>query len=223
MSLAGTTNPNVIVLGGGRDTAFADSGNYFMGITPTPGTGIISGGSVQAFTETTPYMVLFNGNVGGGPNIYPMFLRTHCTVVAATAGVAVFWTFTLDTGNRLSSGGTALTISNTNMGSALASQATVTVGAITATAASGSRRVVDHVKVKDTVIGVVHDTILFTWGSTSGVSTSSVAGNTTTPTYTAAGLAPCVIAPGQSMVVVRWAPTQTTGETNEFQFGYVEK
>ena len=223
MSLAGTTNPNVIVLGGGRDTAFADAGNYFFAMTPTPGTGIISGGSVQAFTETTPYLVLYNGNVGGGPNIYPMFMRTHVTVVGATAGVALFYTFTLDTGNRYTSGGTALTIANTNMANANSSLATINVGAITASAASGSRRVVEHVKVKDTVVPVVHDTIVFTWGSPSGTPTSSVAGNSTTPTYTSVSLCPMVIGPGQSMVVVRWGASNTTGETNEFQLGFIEK
>ena len=41
MSLAGTTNPNVIVLGGGRDTAFADAGNYFFA-TETPGDNTVT-------------------------------------------------------------------------------------------------------------------------------------------------------------------------------------
>ena len=223
MSLAGSTNPIVSVLAGGRDMALADSGNYFMAITPTPGTGIITGSSVQAFTETTPYMTVYNGNVGGGPSIYPVFLRTHLTVVGATASLAEYWTFTLDTGNRYTSGGTALTINNTNMSNANASLASIFVGAITASAASGSRRVVDHVVGKDTVIEVVHDRNVFNWGGNNAVSPSSTASNTTTPTYAAYNLAPMVIGPGQSMVIVRWAASQTTGSTNEFQFSYIEK
>src|ERR1700674_2202627 len=129
----------------GRDTQMADSGGVYVAITPTPGTGIIGGGSVQAFTETTPIFVLYNS---GSLNIYPLALRMHTTVIGATASVAQFWTNTLDSGNRLSSGGTGLTISNTNMTSNNKSAAIITVGAITATAATGARRVVGHTASK---------------------------------------------------------------------------
>src|ERR1700676_1835261 len=122
MAFASTTNPVVSVLGGGRDTQAADLGNYFVAITPTPGTGIVGTASVQAFTETTPVFICANT---GLLNIYPMSLRTHLTVVGATASVAENMTFTIDNGNRFSSisVGVALVISNLNMGSSTASGA----------------------------------------------------------------------------------------------------
>lgn len=222
MSFAASTNPVVSTLAGGRDTELADLGNYFVAFTPTPGTGIIGTGSVQAFTETTPCFVLYNS---GSLNIYPMMLRTHLTVVGATASIAENMTFTLDTGNRFSSisVGVALTVSNLNMTSTTASGAVIYAGGVVATAASGSRRIVGHVQKKHTVIEVVHDTTVYQWGGTNAVSYSSVAGNTTTPTYSAHCLPPCVVGPGQSLVIVEWAAAQTTGSTNEYLFSYVEK
>src|SRR5437868_5528193 len=113
MSFASTTNPVVSVLGGSRETQAADLGNFFVGVSPTVGTGNIGTASVQAFTETTPILILYNS---GTLNIYPTQWRLHCTVVGATAAtIATMFTFTLDTGNRLSSAGTLLTLSNTNM------------------------------------------------------------------------------------------------------------
>ena len=221
MSFASTTNPVVSPLAGGRDTQLADQGQYFVGITPTPGTGIITGASVQAFTETTPYLVMYNSS--STVSIYPMFLRTHLTVVGATASIAENWTFTLDTGNRLTSGGTALTVANTNMNSAILTAAIVTVGAITATAATAARRIISNCVGKDTVIEVVHDTIAFNFGGGYQAAAHSTASNTTTPSYATFNLGPVVIGPNQSLVIVRWAASQTTGSTNEFEFGWSEK
>ena len=220
MSFASTTHPIVSPLAGGRDTELGDLGFYFVSVTPTPGTGIIGGASVQAFTETTPIFVLYNG---GTANIYPMYLKTHLTVVGATASVAENWTFTLDDGNRYSSGGTALVTSNVNSGSSTASAAVITVGAVTATAATAGRRIVAHCAAKHTVIEVVHDTINLNFGGGYQPHMSSIAANTTTPTYANFNLGPLVVAPGDSLVIVRWAASQTTGSTNEFEFGFVEK
>ncbi len=222
MSFAASTNPVVSTLAGGRDTQAADQGNYFVAITPTPGTGIVGTASVQAFTETTPVFICTNT---GLLNIYPMSLRTHLTVVGATASVAENMTFTLDNGNRFSSisVGVALTINNLNMASTTGSGALCWGGGVIATAATGARRVVAHVQKKHTVIEVVHDTTTYMWGGTNAVSFSSIAANTTTPTYSAHNLPPIVIGPGQSLVVVEWAAAQTTGSTNEYMFSFIEK
>jgi len=178
---------------------------------------------VQAFTETTPVFICYNPSTT--LSIYPMSLRTHLTVVGATASVAENMTFTIDNGNRFSaiSVGVALTINNLNGGSSTASGALIWAGGVTATAATAGKRVVAHVQQKHTVIEVVHDTAHYVWGGTNAVSYSSVAGNTTTPTYSAHNLPPCVIGPGQSMVVVEWAAAQTTGSTREWMFSYIEK
>jgi hypothetical protein len=175
---------------------------------------------VQAFTETTPYLVLYNS---GNLTIYPMYLRLHTTVVGATNSVAQNWTNTIDTGNRLTSGGTALTISNTNMVSQNKSAAIITVGAITASAASGVRRVVSHQAVKFVDVETVHDCLQFNWGGSQQCDPASLINNTTTISHTTVNYAPVVIGPNDSMVMVRWGASYTTGVTYEVEFGFVEK
>ena len=219
MSLTGSSTV-VTSLAGARDTAIADAGNFFVGLTPTPGTGIISNGSVQAFTETTPYFVLYNS---GSLNIYPCHMRLHTTVVGATNSAAQNWTNTIDVGNRVTSGGTALTIANTNMSSNVKSAAVITVGAITATAATGARRIVGHQAVKFVNIETVHDCIQFNWGGPEQVDPCSLINNTSTLSHTTVNFAPICIGPNQSMVLVRWGASYTTGVTYEVEFGWIEK
>lgn len=221
MSLQGST-PLVTPLAGGRDTAVADQGAFYVGITPTPGTGIIMGASVQAFTETTPFLVVYNA---GLLNIYPAFLRLHTTVAGATDSNACNWTNTLDTGNRLSAigSGTALTVSNTNMASANKSSSICSAGPITATAATSARRVVGHAQSKLAKVGVVHDCILFNWGGPSQQDRTALIDNTTTISHCCVNFAPIVIGPNQSMVLVAWGSGQTTGTTFEVEFGFMEK
>lgn len=221
MAFAASTNPVVASLAGGRDTELADLGNYYVGVSPTVGTGNIGTSTVVLFTETTPILTLYNS---GSLNIYPMQWNLHCTVVGATAPtIALMYTFTLDTGDRRSSAGTLLTISNTNMASSASSGAVIYTGAPVATAASGSRRVVAHVPMEGNSVNPVHHTHTFSWGQPGTLVPSVLIDNTTTLSHQAKSLPPMVIGPGQSLVVVRWSPAITTAPTYEHQFSFVEK
>src|SRR6266436_5883698 len=88
-----------------RDLALADSANYYVAVTPTPATGVVTG-NPTALVSTTPALVVFNG---GLLNVYLIYLKLSSTVVG---GGAAFhnYTHTVDQGNRFTSGGTALTI-----------------------------------------------------------------------------------------------------------------
>lgn len=220
MSLASSTQPVVSSIAGGREFGAADSGNYYVAVTGTPGTGLITTGSVQAFTATTPYIVVFNG---GTLNVYPTYLRLRQSVVGVTDSAATFLTNTLDQGNMVTSGGTALVKANTNSGSTLTSAAICTVGTITAPAATGSRRIVSHSMVRSLKIGVIHDTISINWGASTQSLTSALVNNSTTHSDTVINVAPIVITPGWSMVMIHWAASQTTGSTYEVEFGFIEK
>lgn len=220
MAFAATTNPVVASLTS-RDTEVADLGGYFVGVSPTIGTGNIGTASVQAFTETTPILIVYNS---GLLNIYPTQWRLHCTAVGVTAAtIATMFTFTLDTGNRLSSAGTLLTLANTNMTSALTSGAIISSGAPIATAATGARRVVSHCPMEGIGPNPVHHTHTFSWGSPGAVVPSTLIDNTTTLSHQVKNLPAMVIGPGQSMVVVRWSPAITTAPIYEHQFEYFEK
>lgn len=221
MSFAATTNPILSPLAGSRDTQLGDQGQFFVGLNPTPGTGIASNATVTAFTETTPILVLFNAS--NTVSIYPMFLRGHITAAGTGVSTAVNWTFTLDTGNRFTSGGTPLLVNNINQNSTNLTSAIANYGAVLATAATGARRIVAHTQVKHTVIEVIHDTYAFNFGGGYQSSTFPIAANSTTPTYANYSLAPIVIGPLQSLVVVRWGAAQANANSAEVEMGWVEK
>src|ERR1700674_1506549 len=94
----------------GRDLALADSANYYVAVTATPGTGQVTG-NPTSLVSTTPALVVFNG---GLLNVYLLYLKLGATVVG---GGAAFhnYTHSVDQGNRFTSGGAALTINNTNI------------------------------------------------------------------------------------------------------------
>src|ERR1700687_962559 len=108
----------------GRDIALADSANYYVAVTPTPGTGIVTG-NPTTLVSTTPALVVFNG---GLLNVYLLYLRISSTVVGGGAATKNF-THVVDQGNRFSSGGTQLTVNNTNIMSNTKSSVQATWGA----------------------------------------------------------------------------------------------
>lgn len=223
MSLTNPTNPVVATLAGARDTAVADAGGMFVGISPTPGTGIAGNAAgVATFVETTPYMVVYNS---GLLNIYPLHLRLHTTVIGVgNTTAAQNWTLTLDAGNRLTSGGTALTVNNLNMNSGLKSAAVITVGGtLIATAATSVRRVVGHQAVKSGAIETVHDCLQFNFGGAEQCDPASLINNAGSLSHTTVNFAPMVIGPNQSMLFYRWVTANTALPAYEVEFGFIEK
>lgn len=193
-----------------------DEGSYYVAITPTAGTGIIGHAAPTTFDETKPYITLYNG---GTNRIYPQFLTLHCTVVGV-AEVRTQFTVAADIGNRRSSGGTALVINNTNLDSSnTESNVQGWVGAITAAAATGSRRLLGHYPVRGT-IDVVEDQYHFVWGSAAGPSYSSRAA---TVSDIARFLPPMCIGPGHTLLIHQWAGSQSTGPTFEVVFGFIAR
>ena len=203
----------VLPIGSGRHGA-AEDGSYFSFITPTPGTGIVDG-VVTTFVETTPSIVIYNGN----PSKYLTmdFIRQTCTV-APVGGTRVRNTITIDNGNRYSSGGTALTINNTNMDSLNGVNGVVGYkGAITASAATAERRIVaDPIFRWGTImiVGDVYETVFGQQGPTPSH----------TPVATVAtfvkNVPPVVLGPGDSLVIVQWEASQSTAPTTAVEGGF---
>src|SRR5579859_6094362 len=193
MALAGSSNPVVSDVTA-RDTQAADSGNYYTALTPTPGTGIIGHAAPTTFDQTKAYILVYNA---GNLNIYPMYLRLHTTVVSAGDSTGpIFWTQVLDTGNRFSSGGTALTPNNCNYASLNASGAVITVGAVVCTSNTSKSRTMAHKTFRPGTVDVVHDQFIFLWGAPA-MGTPQLLPTTTASTY-AESFAPLVITPGSS-------------------------
>ena len=192
----------------------ADEGSYFMGLTPTPGTGVIGAASMTAFVTTTPIMVVYNGDTT--KRLYPQFLNLYETVVS-TSGARVQFTFYTDSANRYVSGGTALTISSTNSGGAANSTTAIHVGAVTASAAS-AQVLIDHVVFRGT-IDVVEDCYEFVFGGVGGGNAS--ASRVTTVQDFSRTLPPVCIMPGHSLCIYQWAASQANAPTYEYRFGFM--
>lgn len=198
-----------------KDWGAAAEGSYFVAVSPTAGTGIIGHAAPTTFDETKAYLLVYNGT---SRNLYPQFLRLHSTVVS-TAATRVQFTFTRDTGNLLSSGGTAATIASTNseFATPASSSVIITQGAVVCSAATSARALLGNFCLRGT-IDVVEDTYNFVWGAPDGQVSASRAA---TVMDIAQPVPPTVIGPGKCLKVHQWAGSQSTGPTFEMVFGFV--
>ncbi len=226
MSLIGTTPVVAPILN--RDVVAADQGNYYVALSPTPGTGIantVTAETTLAQAEVAPYISIYNGS--SNLNIYPLYIRLTCTAAQAVATVMRF-TITLDQGNRITTMPAAaglLTVNNVNMGSALRSQAQVMAGTgIVASAASSQRRIVGNQSFRNGgVINVVGDVYQFNFGSTEQIDPMSLVETGTAICNVTYGFSPLVIGPNQNFMLLQWAAGQTTAPAFEIEMGYLEK
>lgn len=203
----------------GKEWLSCAEGSYFVGMTPTPGTGVIGHAAPTTFDQTKAYIYLYNAATAN-VCIYPQFLQLHNTVVSV-GDTRVQFTIVIDSTNRYSSGGSNLTVSNTNMNSSTATIATTAkVGAaVLATNTAGSRTL-GNVVFRGT-IDVVEDTYEIVFGGLGGG--SSTGSRVATVLDASRTFAPICIGPGQGLAIHQWAGSQSTGPTFEAIFGWIER
>ena len=190
----------------------AQQGQYFVAVSPTPGTGIAGHAAPTTFDEEKPILMLYND---GNAPIYPQYLHLHCTA-ASTGGSRVQFTMTMDKGNRRTVGGTALTVNNTNAVATAIPGAVVYFGAVTASAATTYRRLLGNIVYRGT-IDVVEDDYIMIWGAPNAMSgsTSRVA----TVAEASRILPPVCLAPGYGLYLTQWAASQSGAPSFEVILG----
>ena len=201
-----------------RDLWSAAEGSRYVAVNPTAGTGILGHAAPTTFDETKPFLYIYNG---GSRTIYPVTVRLTDTVVSA-GGTRVQFTQTLDSGNKFSSGGTALTKSATNAGSTQTSGGTLTAGAVLVSAATANRRLLGNTVIKGANIDVVWDQIEFVFGTTGG-STGGAVTPTTVAQWFTVPVAAVGISPGWGWALYQWQAAQSTGPTYEVVVDYIER
>src|SRR4051812_23324271 len=92
--------------------AMADEGTYYRSTNQTPGTATAYS-ITTAFSATAAFAIIRNTDSAGGKRLFLDYLRLICTTVPASATSAHF-AVSVDTANRYTSGGTALTPQNVN-------------------------------------------------------------------------------------------------------------
>ena len=136
-----------------KEYGFVSEGSYFVGITPTSGTGIIGHAAPTTFDETKPYLLLYNASTS--KTVYPQFIQFNETV-ASVGGTVMRFVPVIDTGNRYASAGTALTIANANGGSSIATAVTSAyVGAVVASAVTAGVRRYGDIVFRGTTIDII--------------------------------------------------------------------
>ncbi len=210
------------LVGGSKLHALADEGTYFTA-TNVLSTAITGTAAPTAFSATVALMSLYNGAISGttgAKNIYLDWIRLEPRA-AGTNGTNFLFAMSIDSGNRFTSGGTAITPVNPNMNSSAATGAVLNVGALTTTAASGSVRRAAQGQIRS-VIKVIGDVYLFTFGQ----STASTVGMPLEGTLQAmipVTCPPVVLGPNSTLLLHEIAASQSVAATFEFSMGWWER
>jgi hypothetical protein len=196
-------------------------GQYFRATNGTFGTG--TGMSiVTTFVATSPLLTIVNGAPAGGPSIYVDYIKLMNTVAGATTTQAHIGTV-LDLANRYSSGGAALTGAPVNSGSKAAPIASINFGAIVATAASASVRLLgrDIIKTQAAPCWVVGDEVFI---KCENVDTPAGATNGAGTAIYPAPMGPVIIAPGHTFLLYMWnVANATTAPSWEVEVAWWER
>ena len=200
----------------------ADEGSYFAFTNPTPGTGVAygSGGTQASFSDTVPFMLLFN-NAAVGSSIrafldYIKLIQIGGTAPASTTSVQA--AVKIDSSNRLNTAGTLTTITGVNPNQDSSAQPVsklyVPAGAVaTIPAAGSSARLIGRAQLKGGPT-LLLDEYNLNFGfddipSSGGYLTTVASYQTRMP--------PVVLGPQQWAVVHLWLPG---GATNPFTFEF---
>lgn len=209
--------------------SLCDEGAFFRGGNPTIGTGIIHA-LTTAWSATAAIFCLRNTDSEGAKRIYPSFFRLHTgsTAIAMTAATSIEFAITIDSTNRYSSGGTAITPVCPNMDSAQATIANLTFGAVVLAAASGSVRQVARGAFPRRAAPalVTGDQLHWKFGSevAGQLAVAGSATPATAPAYMFAPMPPIIIGGGDSLNFHLWYPSgATTAPTYEFELGWWER
>lgn len=207
---------------GSKQNFYADEGSYYLVNTTTPGTGVAGHAApVAADLSTKPLIFLYNGNATKAITID--FIKVRMTAIGAGATTTDFdsW-YDQANATRYSSGGTAMTPINCRSDLyAQASAATVYFGAVVTSAAVQAKRC-GHSRVRS-VVPVVEDQYLFTFGQAHQVPNAGVATSGTNILAAVVPMAPIVIAPGGNFLFVEWGVSQSGAHSFDMEMGYWER
>lgn len=207
----------------GKTSLFADEGSYFSTYNVTDGTGIAGHAApVQADLSTKPLLHIFNGNASGGKSIIIDFIRLRVTAVGAGATTTDFTAWIDAKGSTCkSSGGTVATAVNCRSDNPFATGAIVSFGAVVATADASERRI-DHQRVRS-VVPVVEDQYVFTFGNTSPIFPAAMALSGTAIVSAQVSMPPVCIRPGGNFKLAEWGASQSGAHSFEYTVGWVER
>lgn len=198
--------------------SLADEGSYFVVTNPTPGTGLIGIAATGAYDAAETFLMM--RNTSSTKKVYLHYLHLKATA-AGTNGTTFGVTMVGDRGtSRYTSGGAALTAVNPNM-SSTASAAAVQIygGPLVTTAASSSARILGDYPLR-TVIKVIGDSYLFTFGAAIPATFSGVPIEGTTQTSLQIPCPPVVLGENDQWLFHEYGASQTVGAAFTVSMGF---
>ncbi len=204
---------------GSKMDALCEEGSYFIATNATPGTAIAGIAAADGLDDLEALIYLRNG-ASNDKRIVLDFLLLQ----VATAGAnGTNWAFAMkgDKGNaRYASGGTQITPVNTNMGSSRTSGIDkMYFGAVVPTAATSEARLLHHGLVR-TVIKVVGDKYLFTFGNSSPPTMTGIALEGTAQANINIACPPVILDPGDTFLFHEFAASQSGAAQYQFAMGF---
>jgi len=196
-----------------KQHGLAEEGSYF---TASNLQSAITGPAGTAFSATAAMLTIYNSSTVTAPVRimldYLNLLAGGTAMSNTTSNTGTFWSLVIDSVNRYTSGGTALTPKNVNMESNNSSVAVVNFGALTTTAAAAARSLVGQrlfrVPVSATALSLAnYDTWNINFGGVENTppifapASATVQANINNALYTAP---PAVIGPGQTLLLHLW-------------------
>ena len=213
----------VQTLTGNKLHGLADEGKYFVATNPTPGTGVDGHAAPSDITvDTKPHVFIRNdASASTDSRLYLDFIRLQVTAAGAGATTAL-WCAKMDTGaTRYSSGGTEITEVNANMASTASSSAKIYHGAVVAAAATTSQRILGSGLLR-TVVPVVGDTYLFTFGQPAPSVSSMIVGSTAIANIVVP-MPPVVLGPADQFLLHLAGASQSGAHSYEITLGFWER
>lgn len=211
----------VTPIGTGKMTNYADEGSYFVTYNLTDGTGIAGHAApVQADLSLKPLLHIFNGS--STKRIAIDFVRVRLTAIGAGATTTDFTAWIDNNGSTVkTSGGTVATSVNCRGDQPQTTGAVVTFGAVVATAATSEKRI-DHQRVRS-VVPVVEDQYIFTFGNTSPIFAASTPVTGSLVLAAQVPMPPAIILPGGNFKLSQWGASQSGAHSFEYTVGWTER
>ncbi len=200
-------------------TALAEEGSYFQITNPTPGTAIAGIAAADGLDDLEALLFLRN-SLSNDKRFHLHYILLQ-VAAAGTNGTNFAFAMKGDKGtSRFASGGSSLTPVNMNMGSSRTTGIDrCQFGAVVTTAATSEARLLHHGLVR-TVIKVIGDKYLFTFGASSPPTVSGIPLEGTTQANINIPCPPVVLDPGDTFLLHEFATSQTVAAQYQFSMGF---
>jgi hypothetical protein len=186
--------------------------------TIQPGTGLATIAAQASLADTAPFILMRNtAPVGSGIRIALKYVKLINTV-PGTAGASIRWASKIDGYNplRYTSGGSKLVPLNVNMDDSSPSYAEIYAGAVVAIASSADSRGPIGNALLRTVIPVVGDTYLITFGR-NDTPVGGLLPSGTAISDRVVNSPSCIIGPQQWWAGHLWLPSQSAASSWEVE------